>query len=119
MAGPPKLLKADAQMLRWCASLEEEIAGWPQVTSKAMFGMQAYYRDGRIFAALPRTRAPETPFSFLVKTAARRQGRLRGGRGPGAGWSTFEMTADADLAAALEQLSRAYEQAAPDGAPRE
>lgn len=76
-----------------------------------MFGMAAFYRGKQIFAALPRTRAVETPFSFLVKD--RRSAKKQAGRtaGPGAGWTTFAMESESDIPAALKQLERAYTKA--------
>ena len=104
----PKLLKVDAEMQRWCAQLGEELCAWPLVTTKPMFGMTAYYRGPHIFAALPRTRAPETPFSMLIKLPDTAHAKLRHGHGPGAQWRTFTMDSDADLAEAVKWLGRAY-----------
>lgn len=108
----PTLPKVDPEMRRWCALLESEVAAWPRVTIRPMFGLGGCYRDGRIFAAIPRTRAVETPFSLLIKLPGARAVRLSKGRGPGAGWVTFAMESDADIGEALRHLGRAYEQAA-------
>ena len=113
MATRPRLVAADTEMRRWCASLEEEVGTWPDVTSRPMFGMLAVYRAGAIFAALPRTKAAETPFSILLKLPGVRDERLKNGRGPGAKWSTFAMGSEEDMPAALELLGRAYERASP------
>lgn len=109
MSKRPALPKADPEMRRWCAVLEEEIATWPAVTSRPMFGLTAWYRGAHIFAALPRTRAAETPFSMLVKLPKVRGDRLKKASGPGAGWVTFAMESEADIAEALACLARAYE----------
>ena len=118
-------------MQRWSAALEEEMSAWPGVTHRPMFGMIGYYRDQRIFAAIPRTRAADTPFSLLIKlhpttqkhpsTHSPRGGgrglpdaggpRVAKGAGPGSGWMTLAMESEADLAHALELLGRAYEKA--------
>lgn len=109
-------------MQRWCAQLESEISEWPDVSSRPMFGMLAFYRARHIFAALPRTRAAETPFSLLIKlpegTPPGRSGRqeVRGEErlsrgGPGASWVTFSMESATDIAEALRWLGRAYERA--------
>ena len=111
MSRRPSLPKADVLMQRWSAELAGEIATWPRVTSRPMFGMTAFYRGSAIFAALPKTRAPETPFSLLVKVPAARSARLRPAKVPGAGWRTFELQSEDDLPAALGWLERAYEQA--------
>jgi Luciferase len=114
----PRLPKVDPEMRRWSALLEEEVATWPGVTTRPMFGLGGYYRDGRIFAAIPRTRAVETPFSLLIKLPGARGARLTTGRGPGAGWITFALESDADIAEALRYLGRAYERAGTKKAPR-
>ncbi len=126
-------------MQRWSAVLEEEMSAWPGVTHRPMFGLIGYYRDQRIFAAIPRTRAADTPFSLLIKlhrTAQRhpstqnpragdpasprggdpgwpdaRGPRVAKGAGPGSGWMTLAMESEADLAQALQLLGRAYEKA--------
>jgi hypothetical protein len=72
--------------------------------------MVAFYRDNSIFAALPRTRAAETPFSLLVKLPNVRDERLKSG-GPGASWVTFAMESETDIPEALRWLGRAYERA--------
>ena len=111
MAKRIKLPKASAEMQRWSALLEEEISGWPQVSSRPMFGMLAFYRGKKIFAALPRTRAAETDSSLLIKLPGVEHPRLKRGSGPGAGWATFEMSSEADLAEALRWLEVAYQRA--------
>jgi len=106
-----KLPKTDAEMQRWCALLVEEVSAWPHVTSRPMFGMLALYRGKNIFAAVPRTRAAETPFSLLLKLPGVRHERLQGASQPGAGWVTFEMESASDTTEALRWLQRAYEKA--------
>jgi hypothetical protein len=106
----------NVEMQRWSAALADEIATWPRVTSRPMFGLLGFYRGDNIFAALPRTRAIDTPYSLMVKLPAAKSQRLKAGGGPGAGWMTFEMTSDEDMTEALELLQRAYEKArAPKG----
>ena len=106
-----KLLDVDPLMQRWCALLEAEVSSWPDVTCRPMFGLGAYYRRQRIFAAIPNTRAMGTPFSLLIKQPGRRGARLSTGRGPGAGWTTFELESETGIADALGELGRAYERA--------
>src|SRR5712692_6195871 len=53
----PKLFPIDDEMKELSAMLENEISDWPGVTKKPMFVFQGLYRDGVIFAALPRSRA--------------------------------------------------------------
>ena len=107
----PKLLKVDEDMRRWSAAVEEELSRWPDVHSRPMFGMIAYYRGTQIFAAVPRTRAPVTKRSMLIKLPATIDDpRIRSG-GPGAGWVTFEMEEDVDIAVVLQWMLKAYERA--------
>jgi Luciferase len=107
----PKLVKVDVEMRRWCAQLEEEVSSWPRVTSRPMFGMLALYRGKQIFAALPRTRAAETPFSLMLRLPDVRHDRLTSGSGPGGKWVTFAMESEADIPEALAWLGRAFERA--------
>ncbi len=111
MAKRPRLPKTDAEIERWYTLLVEEVSAWPQVTSRPMFGMLAFYRGKNIFAAVPRTRAAETPFSLLVKLPGVRHERLRNASGPGAGWVTFEMNSSGVTSEALRWLERAYKKA--------
>src|SRR5512138_2434286 len=114
----PKLPKTDPEMQRWCALLAEEVSGWPRVTTRPMFGMLGLCRDGRMFAALPDTRAAETPFSMLLKLPGVEDDRLGVASGPGAGWVTFEMQSEADTTEALRWLERAYRNAPRAGQPK-
>jgi hypothetical protein len=88
------------------AFLERELASWPQVTAKPMFGMVGYYRGKRIFAALPRTRAIGTSNAILCKLP-----RDQTPGQPGRGWKTVEILSSADLREALRWLHRAHQQA--------
>ncbi len=111
MARRPRLPRIDDEMRRWCAALEEELSSWPDVKARPMFGLIAYYRGPAIFAAVPRTRAVETDRSILIKVPNARSARLARTNAPGAGWVTFELTDDGDVADALRWLGRAYEKA--------
>jgi len=107
-------------MKAWSAALATEVQNWPGVTARPMFGLTALYRQDKIFAVLPRTRAMETPDSLAFKLEQAGPRILaRMGRDPRVGltqmqkawWFTFELTSDADLNHALEWLGRAYESA--------
>jgi hypothetical protein len=111
MAERPKLPKIGEEMQRWSALIGDELASWPNVTSRPMFGMTAFYRGPRIFAAVPRTRAARTERSLLIKLPGVKHRRLTTSSGPGAGWVTFELEREGDIAAALEWLEKAYERA--------
>src|SRR5207249_9043604 len=63
----PKLHKISEEMKAWSAALVEEIAGWPQVKLRPMFGFLGAYRGSMIFAALPRTRTMDPPNSVAFK----------------------------------------------------
>jgi hypothetical protein len=112
MSVRPSLPKVDPEVRRWCELLELELSGWPQVTSRPMFGLEAFYRAANIFAALPRTRGADSPFSMLIKLPGVHSERLRSGSGPGAGWVTFAMESEGDVAEALRWLEQAYGKAA-------
>ncbi len=111
-SGRPKLPKVDVEMQRWCALLEEDLSTWPAVSTRPMFGLIGYYRGGHIFAAIPRTRAVDTPFSLLIKGLETGDRRPRNPRTPGTGWATFAMESESDIPEALRQLARAYDRAA-------
>src|SRR5207245_11155727 len=63
----PKLHKISEEMKAWSAALVEEVAGWPQVKLRPMFGFLGAYHGSRIFAALPRTRTMDPPNSVAFK----------------------------------------------------
>jgi hypothetical protein len=107
----PKLSKIGEEIRRWSELIGAELATWPTVTSKPMFGLTAFYRGKRIFAALPRTRAVGTDRSLLIKLPGVADARLKGPTGPGAGWMTFELETERDITAALKWLGKAYEKA--------
>jgi len=117
----PKLLAISEEMRHWSAMLETEMRSWPNVTTKPMFGFVSFYRAGKIFAAIPRTRGFGTAASFILKfdpmpptlfQKAKNDSRLdTSTRIPGKGWFSFALTSEADLRDALWWLSHAYESA--------
>ena len=110
MAERPRMLPVDDEMKRWCAGIEEELATWPGVTTRPMFGFVSYYRSGVIFAAIPRTRALGSSSAILLKHAGTSR-RVASAHPPGQSWQPFELHSAGDVTKALEHLSRAYEQA--------
>ncbi len=110
MAERPKLFKIDTEMQRWCGLLEEELSAWPEVTTKPMFGLTGFYRSGRIFAAIPRTRAAASARSVLLKLPGVSDKRIKRAAGPGSNWVTFELESETDIHEALSWLERAYEE---------
>lgn len=110
------------EMKQWSAMLGKELSGWPQVTSRPMFGMLGFYRRRKIFAALPVSRAIGSPNSIIfrfdpmpanLQQRALKESRITtdsktpGGRR----WFSFEIGLTADLRDALWWLSQAYERA--------
>jgi hypothetical protein len=65
----PKFFPIDDEMKELSAMLEKEVSDWPGISTKPMFGYQGFYRGGRIFAALPRSRAMRSPRSIMIKFA--------------------------------------------------
>lgn len=116
----PKLPKVSEEMKAWSAALAADVAGWPQVTTRAFFGLTALHRREKIFALLPRTRAMETPNSLAFKlesprsrilTQLRQDPRVRATEMQKARWFTFEVTTSAHLCDALVWLGKAHEAA--------
>ena len=115
-----KLPVASEQMKAWSSALAGEIAEWPQVSTRSFFGFAALYRKDKMFGALPRTRAMQTPNSLVFKlpdSTAPIMARLEADSRIGslqmqkARWFTFELSSDADLHDALDWLGRSYEAA--------
>jgi hypothetical protein len=116
----PRLPKVSEEMKAWSAALAAEVTTWPSVTTRPMFGLTALYRRGKIFAVLPQTRGMESanalalklgPAGFRVLARAQQDPRIGFTGALKTRWLTFEVTSDADLRAALDWLSRAYEAA--------
>lgn len=107
-AGAPVLHKTSEGLKPYLAFFERELLSWPQVTAQPMFGLTAYYRNRQIFAALPRTRALDSPDSVCYKLPSEKAPGA-----PGKGWKSIEIFSDADLRAALRAFERAYRAAAP------
>jgi hypothetical protein len=112
----PKMPPVSEEMKQWSAMLKAELIGWPQVTSKPMFGMSGMYRRKKIFAALPVTRGFDTPSSIIFRfdpmPAELNQRALKEPRiTPGTRWLSFEIRSAEDLRDALWWLNQAYEAA--------
>lgn len=101
--------------------LEQEVSGWPGVQSRPMFGMSGLYRNGVIFAALPRTRALHTANSIVFKLdpmprellgRAKKDALIsweKQGRKPR--WYSFELHSADAISDALWWLEQAYQAA--------
>jgi len=117
----PKFFPIDDEMKELSAMLEKEVSDWPGVSKKPMFGYQGLYRGGKIFAALPRSRAMRSPRSLMFKFASmtpatiesvKKDSRVDTVSGmSGAGWFFFELDASSATKDALGWLGRAYEAA--------
>ncbi len=92
--------------------LAAEVAAWPGVRSKPMFGLVSFYRNEKIFAAIPRTRAVASPHSILLKfhaeNAETREARRHLQEYPALRWLAFELRSEKDLHKALGWLDLAY-----------
>jgi len=117
----PKWFPVDDEMKELSAMLEKEVSDWPKVSTRPMFGYQGLYREGVIFAALPRSRAMKSPRSIMFKFAsmspalldsAKKDSRIDTiSRAPGPGWLLFELNEASASKDALGWLGRAYEAA--------
>jgi len=117
----PKFFPIDDEMKELSGMLEKEISDWPGVSKKPMFGYQGLYRDGQIFAALPRSRAMKSPTSIMIKFASaspavlesvKKDSRVDPVSGmSGGGWFFFELDDASATKGALGWLGRAYEAA--------
>ncbi|MGA3189409.1 MAG: hypothetical protein ABSF22_20080 [Bryobacteraceae bacterium] len=84
-------------MRRVYALLAEEVSGWPEVSTRLMFGFRAVYRSGVVFAMLPDKRSLEVPNSIAYKD--------------GQEWKAFEVENEESVGKALAVLENAYKQA--------
>jgi len=115
----PNWFPLDDEMKELSAMLEGEVSGWPGVSKKNMFGYQGLYRNGQIFAALPRSRAMKSPRALMLKFAnasptilnsLEKDPRVDTVSGmSGARWFFFELDEASAMKDALGWLSRAYE----------
>lgn len=119
-----KLPVISEEMRAWSAALAGELAGWPGVSSRRMFGFTALYRGKQIFAVLPRTRGmgSGTSLAFKFPNAAPRllarlehDPRISTTAMHASRWFVFELASDPDLKDALEWLGQAYDAAGKKG----
>jgi len=118
----PKMPLISEEMKQWSAMLRTEVSGWPQFSSRPMFGMLGVYRGRKIFAALPVSRAigtansvafrispmpPDLQQRALSESRLAADGQTEGVRR----WHTFEIGSTEDLRDALWWLNQAYERA--------
>ena len=112
----PKMPPIAEEMKHWSALLKTEVAGWPQVTTRPMFGMLSLFRRKKIFAALPVTRAIGTPHSVAFRFARfpkdlHRRAVEEQRISLGTHWHSFEIHSAEDLRDALWWLNQAHDRA--------
>ena len=116
MRDRPKMPPISEEMKQWSAMLKTEVSGWPQSSTKPMFGMMGLYRGKKIFGGLPVTRGFDTPNSVIfrfdpmppdLELRASKDKRIS----PGKRWFSFNVASTADLRDALWWLNQAYESA--------
>jgi hypothetical protein len=98
----PKFPRVSQEMRRMCVMLGEEMLRWPDVRTKPMFGMRAFYRGRIVFAIIPDKRAFENADSIMYKIAN------AAGKSEGKKWTLFKLESEEELGAALEVLNKAY-----------
>jgi len=110
-------------MRQWSDLLLREILGWPDVSSRPMFGMTAVYRGDAIFGVLPRTRAMDTPYSVSFKIPRRNPSlKKRLEHDPrilpstrDAKWISLELQSGNNLRDAIRWFAQAYRLTAKAG----
>jgi hypothetical protein len=115
----PRFHKLSPEMQRWAAMLAEELAQWPGVTTKPMFGFTGFYRKGVIFAAVPKSRAMGSPSSVIFKlpegskwrAVVSKDHRIQAESMDTHKWFPFEIGTEGDLREALVWFERAFESA--------
>jgi hypothetical protein len=114
MRDRPKMPPISEEVKQWSAMLKAEVNGWPQISTKPMFGMMGLYRRKKIFGGLPVTRGFDTPnsviFRFDPMPQDLEQRALKDSRiTPGKRWFSFEVRSTGDLRDALWWLNQAFE----------
>ncbi|MCU1310693.1 MAG: hypothetical protein JWO20_1818 [Candidatus Angelobacter sp.] len=119
-ARSPKFQKITEEMREWAALLSGEVAQWPDVTLRPMFGMTAFYRKATMFGAVPATRSIGSPNAIIfkildqqpkLKSRLEADSRVGTSIGVKQKWYSFELSSPKDLRDALSWLSEAYEKA--------
>jgi hypothetical protein len=113
----PKSFEVPEEMKQWSALLSQEVASWPGVQLKKMFGMVSCYRKDLIFAALPDKRGYFSPYSIIFKLQEPSKKetaqlavdpRVNLSFGIGAKWYGFELASPADIRGAMQWLDVAF-----------
>lgn len=121
-------MKATTEAMRgWGEALAAEVIQWTGVTAKSAFGMTMVYRNGMVFAALPKTRALYEEDAILIKFNAEssalakriasesrfagtmeQQMKRHKTTGESKRWRILRIREDADVHVAIEWLAEAY-----------
>jgi hypothetical protein len=122
-------MKPTSEAMRgWAEALAGEVEQWQGVTLKNAFGMSLLYRNGVVFAALPKTRAPYEEDAILIKfmsepaaiakriageplfvgTMEQRMTKKHKTVGESKRWRILRIREDADVHAAIEWMAEAY-----------
>jgi hypothetical protein len=116
----PQFQKITEEMREWAALLSGEVAHWPDVSLRPMFGMTAFYRKATMFGAVPATRSIGSPNAIIfkildpqptLKSRLEADSRVGTSIGVKQKWYSFELSSPKDLRDALRWLSEAYEKA--------
>ena len=105
MSKRPKLPPPSEQMKHISGLLTRELLQWPDVTTRPMFGLRAFYRGTVLFAMLPDKRAFESPDGIAYKLAPGDPNK------PGQTWHVYELENALDIDKALAHLDKAFKQA--------
>ena len=112
----PKMPSISEEMKQWSAMLKTEVSGWPQITTKPMFGMMGLYRSKKIFGGLPVTRGFDTTNSVIfrfdpiphdLEERSSKDKRIS----PGKRWFSFDVGSTEDLRDVIWWLNQAYKHA--------
>jgi hypothetical protein len=112
-----KFARVSDEMKQWSGLLASELATWPAVTSRRMFGMTVFYHRGAVFAALPLTRSFDTPRSIAFKLYKKTRqvsqllmsdSRIMRPESEDGKWISFEISSEKDLSEAIKWFDHAY-----------
>jgi hypothetical protein len=117
------MVPASEELRSLTVAIEQEVACWPEVQVKRMFGMTAIYRSKQIFGLLPKTRSLRSGDSIWMKFAKlspatkkkiSQDRRILPPRKPtGAQWYTLTCIAPEDYGSVIEWLAVAHKAAIP------
>ena len=120
-ANRPPIVLASEELRSLLAAIEQEVACWPEVQVKRMFGMTSIYRSEKIFGLLPKTRSLRAGdsiwmkfpnLSSSIKKKISGEPRIVPPRKPtGARWYTLTQITPEDYGFVIEWLALAHKAA--------